>query len=161
MSGTVDLFVFLYLLIDFLVGLLASLALLGVRLGGAATKAAHDRGPGQRVRVYACRVVLMDRIRRVIRPAHMDHAHFYPASRSAFISRFRPAEFVVLGLRLYLQNETRKHFSRKEWMESRDLSLSPFCRITSTLNVLNHLSQTECSARVASTDADSEATRTH
>ena len=121
-----------------------------VRVRGAATTAAHNRGPGHHVRVYVCREVLMDRIRRVIRPVHMDHAHFYPASRSAFISRFRPAEFVVLGLRLYLQNETRKHFSRKEWMESRDLSLSPFFRITSTLNVLNHLSQTERSTRVTS-----------
>ena len=36
----------------------------------AATKAARDCGPGHRVWVYVCRVVLMDRIRQVIRPTH-------------------------------------------------------------------------------------------
>ena len=50
MCGPIHLFVFLNLLINPLVSFFALLALLSVRLGGASAEAAHDSGPGQRVR---------------------------------------------------------------------------------------------------------------
>ena len=79
--GAIDLFVPLYLLIDLLVSLLTPLALLSIRLGGAATKAAHDHGPGQRgARMCGCVAgmllmrLLLER-RTINRSAHMDHSH--------------------------------------------------------------------------------------
>ena len=74
MRGPIDLFVLLNLLVDPLVGLLALLALLSVRLGGAAAEAAHDRGPGQRVRGLRMPAI------PIRGPAHrIDHAHFETA----------------------------------------------------------------------------------
>lgn len=65
MCGSVHLFVFLYLLVDLLVGLLTPFTLLRVRLGGAAAEAAHDEG--RRPAAAARRMLRLLAIRRFTR----------------------------------------------------------------------------------------------
>lgn len=98
-SGTIDLLVLLNLLVNLFVSLFTSLALLGVRLGGAAAKAAHDSGPGQRV----CGL----RMRIRIGPAHrIDHARLHTTYCSAFcVLRFQPSN---LWMGLHLQSDKRR-----------------------------------------------------
>ena len=65
MCSSVNLFVLLYLLVDLFVGLLTPLALLRIRLGGAAAEAAHD--DGRRPAAAARRMLRLLAIRRSTR----------------------------------------------------------------------------------------------
>ncbi len=83
MRGPVDLFVLLYLLVDLLVGLLAPLAFLRIRLGGTAAEAAHD--DGRRPAAAARRMLRLLAIRRSSRRIGdvallFDRLRFRPAA---------------------------------------------------------------------------------
>lgn len=80
MCCPVDLFVFLYLLVDLFVGLFTPFALLRIRFGGAAAEAAHD--DGRRPAAAARRMLLIRRFTRRIGDVALffDRLRFRPAA---------------------------------------------------------------------------------